>query len=90
MIRHIDPGLLKIYITTAKQIKPSLTDEAREKFSFSVECKCQESLNIWKDFKLTEQNAENENLSPLVAFTKDREQAYVALLLLVFMEILTK
>lgn len=67
-----------------------LSAAAREKFPFAVEAKCQESLNIWKALKQAEQNAEKENLYPLVAFTKNREQTYVALPLRVFMEILTK
>jgi hypothetical protein len=56
-----------------------LSSEARQKFPFAVECKCQESLNIWEALKQAEEHGKKENLIPIVTFRRNRSERYVAL-----------
>ena len=53
---------------------------AREKFPYSIECKNQESLNIWKSYEQAQQNSGNyepivvikrNNVKPLVLVDAD-------------------
>ena len=53
---------------------------AREKFPYSIECKNQESLNIWKSYEQAQQNSGNyepivvikrNNVNPLVLVDAD-------------------
>ena len=67
-----------------------LSAAARAKFPWAVECKNSEHLNIWKALEQAQVNAEKENLKPLVAFTRNRDQAYVALKLNDFMDLVSK
>ena len=64
-----------------------LSSAARERFNYAVECKNTERINIWEALEQAEQNAKKENLIPLVAFTRNRTKAYVALPLETFMEL---
>lgn len=67
-----------------------LSSAARNVFPFGVECKNSEHLNIWKALDQAKINAEKEALKPLLAFTRNRDQAYVALRLEDFMELVSK
>lgn len=49
-----------------------LRGEAKKKIPFSIECKCQERLNIWKAIEQAEKNGE-----PLVFIKKNRSKTYV-------------
>lgn len=60
-----------------------LSEKASEVFPFSVECKNQESLNIWAALSQAEENA--EGLYPLVVFKRNRSKVYAAIDLSVFM-----
>ena len=54
-----------------------LSPAARKLFPFSVECKNQEKLNIWKSL---EQSATNSGKhTPIVIFKRNRTKTYVAL-----------
>lgn len=54
-----------------------LSPLARKVYPYSFECKNTEKLNIWKAI---EQSRENANgYTPVVAFTKNKEEAYVAI-----------
>ena len=57
-----------------------LSRSAREKFPYSIECKNQESLNIWKSYEQAQQNSGNyepivilkrNNVKPLVLVDAD-------------------
>ena len=50
---------------------------AREKFPFSIECKNQESLNIWSAIEQAENNSGNH--IPLVIFKRNRSKTYAVL-----------
>jgi hypothetical protein len=54
-----------------------LSPRARLLFPFSVECKNQESLNIWKALEQAEANA--EDYAPLVVFKRNRSEVYCAM-----------
>ena len=57
-----------------------MSRSAREKFPYSIECKNQESLNIWKSYEQAQQNSGNyepivvikrNNVKPLVLVDAD-------------------
>ena len=57
-----------------------MSRSAREKFPYSIECKNQESLNIWKSYEQAQQNSDNyepivilkrNNVKPLVLVDAD-------------------
>lgn len=54
-----------------------LSPRARQLFPFSVEAKCQESLNIWNALKQAEENAGDHK--PLVVFKRNRSELYCAM-----------
>jgi hypothetical protein len=54
-----------------------LSPAARKLFPFSVECKNQESLNIWSAIEQAENNSGNH--IPLVIFKRNRTKTYAVL-----------
>lgn len=50
---------------------------ARQMFPFSIECKNQESLNIWKALEQAKSNCKEH--TPLVVFSRNRSEVYCAL-----------
>ena len=54
-----------------------LSPAARKVFPFSVECKNQESLNIWSAIEQAENNSGNH--IPLVIFKRNRTKTYAVL-----------
>jgi hypothetical protein len=56
----------------------ALSSAARDRFPFSVECKSQESLNIWKALEQCEANSDGE-LMPLLIFKLGHSQIYACL-----------
>jgi hypothetical protein len=66
-----------------------LSPAARKKFPFSVEAKCQESLNIWSALEQAESNSK-EGIHPLVVFKRNRTKTYAILELNVLMTLLAK
>jgi len=53
-----------------------LSKAAREIFPFGVECKCQETTDIWAWIKQCETNADKEGLRPLLVFRRNRSEPY--------------
>ncbi|KKN17104.1 hypothetical protein LCGC14_0969170, partial [marine sediment metagenome] len=51
---------------------------AKQLLPFSFECKNQEKLNIWSALKQAQENR-SEGDAPIVAFTRNRSDIYVAL-----------
>jgi hypothetical protein len=54
-----------------------LSNAARQKFPFSVECKNQQKLNIWDSLKQAEANS-GEHI-PLLVFRRNHTEAYACL-----------
>jgi len=52
-----------------------LSPKAREQFQYSIECKNQERLNIWKAIEQAESNC--GQYQPIVIFTRNRSKTYV-------------
>ena len=48
---------------------------AREKFPYSIECKNQESINIWKSYELAKENA--GNYEPIVVVKRNNTKPLV-------------
>jgi len=61
---------------------------ARKTYPFSIECKHVERLNIWD--AIEQANSQNRDYTPIVAFRKNNQDAYVALPLEKFLEILSE
>ena len=53
---------------------------------FSIECKKQEKLNIWKALKQAEEDCENDKI-PIVVFARNRSKDYVVIELSNFVDI---
>jgi hypothetical protein len=56
-----------------------LSSRARDLFPYAIECKNQESLNIWAAISQAEVNAEKERLIPLLVFKRARSEVYAVL-----------
>lgn len=67
-----------------------LSPAARRKFPYSVECKNVEKLNIWEAIKQLRGFAGKSEYTPLVVFKKNNEEAFAAVPLIHFMELLDK
>ena len=67
-----------------------LSSRARDLFPYAIECKAQESLNVWQAMEQARVNAEKEKLIPLLVFKRNRSEIYVCLRFADFMQIVTK
>jgi hypothetical protein len=63
-----------------------LSSAARTAFPYSVECKNVEKIRIWEAIRQAEMNAAHH--TPLVAFKKNNHEAWVAIPMDHFMELL--
>ena len=54
-----------------------MSRSAREKFPYSIECKNQESLNIWKSYEQAQQNS--GNYEPIVVIKRNNVKPLVLL-----------
>lgn len=81
--------LLKVSLSDSENdIKPAimgesgidikLSDWAKKHIPFDIECKNQESLNIWSSLKQTEANTEKGRI-PLLIFKRNRSEIYCVL-----------
>lgn len=62
----------------ASGIDIKLSPKARKLFPYSVECKNQESLNVWASFKQAEANVV-KGTDPLLVFKRNRTEVYCML-----------
>jgi hypothetical protein len=68
-----------------------LSPLAKSIYPLAIECKNQESLNIWAALKQSREHAVGKNTKPIVMFSRNREQfIYVALTLEDFLSLLIK
>lgn len=65
-----------------------LSHAARTAFPYSVECKHVERLNIWEGIKQAKDNCP-DGATPIVAFRKNHHEAFVALPLEHFLELVS-
>ena len=59
---------------------------AREKFPYSIECKNQEALNVWKSYEQAESNSDGR--FPAIVVKKNRREPYIAIPLDSFIELI--
>lgn len=64
-----------------------LSESALKVYPFAIECKAQESIQIWKALEQSESNA-NEKQRALLCFKRNRSETYVALKLSDFLDLL--
>lgn len=62
-----------------------LSPAARKQYPMSIECKNVEKLNIWEAIKQAKANS--RKYVPAVVFTKNNEEAYIAIPIDYFMEV---
>lgn len=74
----LEPGDVWIKATSQLGADIHLSPKAIALFPYAVECKCVESLNIWKALAQAETNATGD-LTPIVFFKRARTTMYVAL-----------
>ena len=65
-----------------------LSERAKKKFPFSVECKAQENLSIWRAMQQAEDNTPDERM-PLLVFKRNRSKTYCVLDFADFLELLS-
>lgn len=58
-----------------------LSEYARKKFPFAIECKNVESINIWKAYAQAKTHADDEPVLPLVVFSRNNSETLVTLAL---------
>lgn len=83
---HSDDVIVTSSGETGEDIK--LSPKAREIYPFAIECKNQESISIWACLKQAASNA--GNYYPLLVFSRNREDVYVALKLTDFLNLYRK
>lgn len=100
-LQNMAAEMIKDYTRLGDEdIKPSLMSEngidiklsqaARRRFPFAVECKNQERLDFWRAIEQAELNAETEGLDPLLIFKKSRKGIHVVLRVEDFFKLLYK
>ena len=76
---HLTSNDIKPSIMGESGIDVKLSEAARKSFPYGIECKNQESLNIWSALEQCEENADSEKLTPLLIFKRNRTSTYVVL-----------
>lgn len=75
---QLEPDDVKCAIMGEAGEDIKLSPAARKLFSYSVECKNTEKLNIWDALKQAEANTK-DNTIPALFFRRNRSKTYVAL-----------
>lgn len=73
----------------ASGVDLKLSPFARTVFPFSVECKAQEALNLWKAWEQAQTNV-MKNTNPLLVIKKSRKPALAVLELTTFLSLLRR
>jgi hypothetical protein len=82
---HLEPDDIRSTSMGASGVDLLLSPAARKTYPFAVECKAQESLNIWAALEQAEQNRGGS--IPLLCFKRNRTEIYVALKLEDFLDV---
>jgi len=56
-----------------------LSSEAKRFYPFSIECKCQENINVHQCLGQAITNAEKENLVPQLIFKRNRSEIFIVM-----------
>ena len=76
----LDGTDVKVAIMGETGVDIHLSPHARQLFgNFAIECKAQESLNIWGAMAQAEANAEKEKSKPVLFFKRNRSETYVVM-----------
>ena len=67
-----------------------LSPKARDMFPFSVECKNQERISIWKALAQARAHADSEGHTPMLIFTRNRADTWAAIPLQDILDILVE
>lgn len=67
-----------------------LGEKARSIFPYAIECKQTETLNVWKALDQARANAEKENLTPILVFSRNRSPVYVVMPILPFFDLVAR
>jgi hypothetical protein len=72
---HLQPTEVTSRSMGAQGTDILLSDQAIQSFPYSIEAKCQESLNIWNAIKQAETNILDKTI-PLLVFKRNRSDVY--------------
>lgn len=75
----LKPGDIEITSSGAPGVDLKLSPAASEVYPLVIECKCQESIQIWAALKQAEQHATATEKFPAVFFRRNHSKLYVAL-----------
>ena len=89
-VMGIDPCDIRVTPSSVTGADLWISPEGKKKFPFAVECKNQESLAIWAALNQAASHVEALKDMPLLCFTRNRADMYVALSLKNFLTILKK
>ena len=79
-IPYLKPGDIEVTSSGATGEDLKLSPLAREYLPFVIECKNQESINIWAAYEQAEQHGkDNQELIPIVFYKRNRSQLMVTL-----------
>jgi hypothetical protein len=84
---HLEADAVKVVFRSEPGTDITLSSAARSVFPYSVECKNVERLNIWSALSQAQNNT-NEGTTPLLVFSRNRAEPYVAMKLTDFMKLL--
>lgn len=87
---NIDPSEMRVTPSGVPGVDLWLSPAAQREFPFAVECKNQETLNIWAAIAQATANALGTGLLPLLLFRRNRSETYVALHFDDFIKIIQK
>jgi hypothetical protein len=87
---EFEEGDVKKAIMGESGIDIKLSPHARKVFPFGIECKNTEKLKVWSAISQCEDNAEKENLTPILVIKRNRIEPHVVLKWEDFMKLLTK
>ncbi len=76
----LDGTDVKVAIMGESGVDIHLSPHARQLFgNWGIECKAQESLNIWSAMEQAEMNAVKEKAKPVLFFKRNRSPTYVVM-----------
>ena len=73
---ELEDGDINVAIMGESGIDIKLSPLAKRKIPFDMECKNQETIQIWQSIKQAEENSKEESRIPMVVFRRNRSKTY--------------
>lgn len=85
---HLSPDDIRITPSGCTGEDLLMSPRAREAFPYAIECKNVERINIWEALK--QAKSHSDTYTPLLAFTRNREEMWIAIPLKAFLSLSDK